>query len=87
MLDRADAEAARGVDVAGHVVHEDRLGGRDGEQRDRQFEDGRVGLGHSDLVRVNDRVEELVEGVPAELLAPGAVGGVADDRGPHPRPQ
>src|SRR5438093_5849819 len=56
------AEPARRRDVAGEVVEEHRVFGRDAaELAQREREDRRIGLAHADLARVDHRVEQLGE--------------------------
>src|SRR5690349_4410870 len=66
--DAVHAEGAGGVDVAWEVVEEDGARGVvHADARERGVEDRGVGLAHTLLARVDDRVEELVE---RELPAP-----------------
>ena len=80
--DAVHAHGARGVDVAGEVVEEDGAGRVvDADALERGVEDRGIGLAHTLLARVDDRVEQLVE---RELPAPRVAvlaDVVGDDRG------
>ena len=67
------AEGARGGDVVGVVVEEDRFAGRDVHARARELVDLAVGFAHPDVGRVDDLFAQLVDRehrapVVAELL-------------------
>ena len=59
--------------VVDRVAHVPGAGGLDAEPLEGMMEDGRVRLGETDLVTVDDELEEAIESCPGKRFADGSV--------------
>jgi hypothetical protein len=78
---------ARALDGSLAVVDEDRVLRFDVEAVADQAVDGRIGLSHAALVRVDENVGHVLEAVALPFLLAGTHEAVAQDRGGHAMPE